>query len=123
MVCVSASRWRWSPWRRAAARPGSGGWAAKDNGVSSKSADDIVAASLATTQNAARCTSRPPAWAGSRFAFDLHLVKGKGGPGRVTTNGLTFDMVRVGDKAYFKGDADFWSHFGGTAAGRLFAGK
>ena len=102
---------------------GSGGSAAKDNGVGAKSADDIVTTSLAAAQAASSVHIKAASLGGQPLAFDLHLVKGKGGAGHVTTNGLTFDMVRVGDKAYFKGDADFWSNFGGTAAGQLFAGK
>jgi hypothetical protein len=102
---------------------GSGGSSATDNGVSSKSADEIVTTALAAAKDANSVHIKAASLGGEQLAFDLHLVRDKGGAGHITTNGLTFDMVRVGDKAYFKGDADFWSHFGGQAAGQLFAGK
>src|SRR5689334_9219760 len=73
---------------------GSGG-SAQDNGVSSKSADEIVQASLAAAKDASSVHIKAASLGGQQIAFDLHLVKDKGGAGRVTTNGLTFDMVRV----------------------------
>src|SRR5206468_2102457 len=53
----------------------------------------------------------------------LHLVAGKGGEGRMTTNGLAFDIIRIDGSAYFKGDASFWRQFGGAAAATLFKGR
>ena len=60
---------------------------------------------------------------GQPLALNLKLVKDKGGAGHVTVNGLSFDIVRIGDKAYFKGSSSFWSKFGGSAAAQLFNGK
>jgi hypothetical protein len=59
---------------------------------------------------------------GKPLKLDLDLVTGEGGSGTVTSNGLTFEIVRIGAKAYFKGDAKFWSHFGGGAARSLPVG-
>ena len=49
----------------------------------------------------------------------MHLVAGEGGEGHLVVNGLSFDIVRIGDTAYFKGDDDFWRQFGGEAAVQL----
>ena len=47
------------------------------------------------------------------------LVAGEGGEGHLEANGLSFEMVRVGDTAYFKGDEEFWRQFGGDAIVKL----
>ncbi len=60
---------------------------------------------------------------GQPLALNLKLVKGKGGAGHITVNGLSFDIIRIGDKAYFKGSSSFWTKFGGSAAAQLFNGK
>jgi hypothetical protein len=55
--------------------------------------------------------------AGKPLKLNLNLVTGEGGSGTVTTNGLTFQIIRIGAKAYFKAGAAFWSHFGGSGLG------
>lgn len=60
---------------------------------------------------------------GQPLSFDLRLVAGKGGGGTLSLGKLTFDMVRVGTKAYFKGGADFWRQFGGGVAVQLLQGR
>ncbi|MBV8079058.1 MAG: hypothetical protein JO186_01635 [Actinobacteria bacterium] len=60
---------------------------------------------------------------GTPLALDLYLVAGKGGRGHLIVNGLSFDIVRVGTTAYFRGDAAFWRHFGGSALVALMQGR
>lgn len=61
---------------------------------------------------------------GSALSFDLTLVAGKGGRGRITTQGLSFSIIRIGGKAYFKAGPAFWEKVGGSkAAAQIFAGK
>jgi hypothetical protein len=97
----------------------------KDNGVSAKTADEILLDAVAAAKNA---SSVHVAGAGkqgdSSIGLNLYIVAGKGGKGHLNVNGLSFDLVRVGPTAYFKGDAKFWANAGGgPAAAQLFKGK
>jgi hypothetical protein len=96
----------------------------KDNGVAKMSPTDAIAQ---VKKDVATATSvhivGVGSTGGSPLALNLKLVKGKGGAGHITVNGLSFDIIRIADKAYFKGTSSFWSHFGGTAAAQLFKGK
>jgi hypothetical protein len=101
---------------------GSGG--PKGNGEADKTAAQIVADARAATQTAtsvhvagARTTGGTP------LKVDLELVAGKGGKGTITVNGLTFQLVRIGGDAYFKGDATFWRQFGGGGLAQLLNGR
>jgi hypothetical protein len=93
----------------------------KSNGEASKTADQIVADAEAAALSAS--TVHVSGSAGSSLVVNLHLVAGKGGEGRMTANGLTFDIIRIGSHAYFKGDATFWHKFGGGAAATLLKGR
>ncbi len=94
------------------------------NGEASKFPDTIIndaiaAASGATTVHIVGSVSN----AGKPLKLDLDLATGKGGAGTVTANGLAFQIVRIGAKAYFKGGAAFWSHFGASGLGTLLNGR
>ena len=93
----------------------------KSNGEAAKTADQIVADAQAAALGASAV--HVSGTAGSNLVVNLHLVAGKGGEGRMTANGLTFDIIRIDGDAYFKGDAAFWRQFGGAAAATLFNGK
>jgi hypothetical protein len=100
---------------------GCGSSGSKSNGVAAKTADQIVADAQAS---AAGATSVHVSGAqGSALVINLSLVAGKGGKGRITANGLTFDMVRIGPTAYFKGDSAFWRQFGGQAMAQLMGDR
>jgi hypothetical protein len=93
---------------------------ANDNGVSAKSADEIVTEANTAAKEATSVHVHGAAESGgSPLEIDMHLVAGEGGAGHLVANGLSFDMVRIGDKAYFKGDDEFWRQFGGAAAVEL----
>jgi hypothetical protein len=81
--------------------------------------DAIAAASRATTVHIIGSVLN----VGKPLKLDLNLANGKGGAGTVTVNGLTFDMVRIGTNAYFKGGPSFWSHFGGSGLGTQLNGR
>jgi hypothetical protein len=98
---------------------GSGG--SKSNGEASKTADQIIADAQAAALGASAVHVFGSA--GANLVVNLHLVAGKGGEGRMTANGLTFDIIRIDGFAYFKGDAAFWQQFGGAAAATLFKGR
>ncbi len=100
---------------------GCGGSGKKSNGEAAKTADQIVADAQAAVRNAT--SVRFSGSAGADLVVNLHLAADKGGEGRITANGLTFDIVRIDGSAYFKGDAKFWRRFGGAAAATLFNGR
>jgi hypothetical protein len=94
---------------------------AKSNGEAAKTADQIIADAQAAALGATAVHVFGSGGAG--LVVNLHLVAGKGGEGRMTANGLTFEIIRIGGSAYFKGDATFWRQFGGGAAATLLKGR
>jgi hypothetical protein len=96
------------------------------NGIASKSADAIVAGALAAA-NSARSVhiSGKGLTNGQPLVLDIR-ASARGGGGHITVNGLSFEVVRIGARAYFKGGVAFWRKAGGPAAAPLaplFAGK
>jgi hypothetical protein len=59
----------------------------------------------------------------SPFSLNLRLMAGRGGKGTIDEGGLSFQIVRIGGKAYFEGAAAFWRHFAGAGGAELFKGK
>ncbi|MES4889800.1 hypothetical protein [Streptomyces sp. NPDC096012] len=57
---------------------------------------------------------------GRTYRLDMQLKAG-GGSGSVTSQGVTFKLLRVGRQLYLKADADFWNHADGSdgATGKL----
>jgi len=103
---------------------GCGSSGAKDNGESAKQAAQVVADAKAASVAASTVhISGTGTTNGQPLVLDLYLVAGKGGRGKLTVNGLTFQIVRVGQNAYFKGDSAFWRNFGGAAAAALLQGR
>ena len=94
------------------------------NGVETKSADEIVIAaanavgSAKSVHVAGNVMNR-----GSRITLDLNLVNGKGGQGSMAQNGLSFQVVTVGNEVYIDGTTAFWQKFAGNAAAELLFGK
>lgn len=103
---------------------GCGGSGKKGNGEAAKTVDQIVADTRAAVLSATSVhVAGSGLSSGSPLALDLRLVAGKGGKGRVTANGITFDMVRIGPTAYFRAGSKFWEGFGGSAASALLANR
>ncbi|MBL1095898.1 hypothetical protein JK363_04225 [Streptomyces sp. 205] len=51
---------------------------------------------------------------GRTYTLDMRL-KEDGGTGQVSTQGSTFELLRVGKDLYLKADAGFWAHEGNEA--------
>lgn len=89
----------------------------RDNGISKETPAQIIAEVQAAVATA---TSVHVVGAGSSsgtsLALDLQLVAGKGGAGRISYNGLTIQIVRIGQKLYFKGGEAFLRQYAGAAA-------
>ena len=103
---------------------GCGGSSSSGNGVTSKSANEILAAtkaaaSAATSVHVAGTLSSH----GTPITLDMSLAAGKGGKGKLSENGLSFELIVVDETIYIKGSPAFYDHFGGSAAAQVFEGK
>ena len=101
-----------------------GGGGAKSNGVA-----DMTATQILTQMQKAVTTAKSVHVVGSGktggtpIALDLQLASGKGGSGHVEVGGYGFDLVRIGDKLYFKADAKALRHYAGGVVAQLLADK
>ncbi|MFE1754685.1 hypothetical protein [Streptomyces anandii] len=59
---------------------------------------------------------------GRTYRLDMRL-KADGGTGSVTSQGVTFGLLRVGKQLYLKANAEFWNHADGDGKGTGAAGK
>jgi hypothetical protein len=100
------------------------GSSSSGNGIASKSPDQIVAAAKAAADAAASVhVSGTVISEGSPLSLDLQLLAGKGGRGRITQKGLSFELIALGGTVYILGSPAFYRHIGGPAAAQLFQGK
>jgi hypothetical protein len=101
-----------------------GGSSSGGTGIAAQSADQIVAATIAASKSAKSVhIVGHITQSGQELGLDLQLVNGKGGAGTIEIGGQPIDIVRLGSKAYFKADANFWTTYGSAAAAKMFAGK
>ncbi len=97
---------------------------AKPNGEASKPADRVLAdAKAAATSASSAHISGSITSGGTPITVDLTTARGKGGKGSMSTNGLKFDLVRVGDTVYVRGSDAFYKHFAGAAVAQLLHNK
>lgn len=108
----------------AALLAGCGGSGTKSNGEAAKPPAQVVAdAKQAAIDASAVHVSGKITSSGSPLSLDLTLVRGKGGKGSLTENGLAFELVRLDGKAYIRGSDAFYKKFAGAAAAQLLHGK
>jgi hypothetical protein len=93
------------------------------NGIASKPPAQIVAAAKAAADEAASVHISGEIVEGVPLSLDLQLLAGKGGRGRITQNGLAFELITLGGTVYIKGSPAFYRHIGGQATAQLFQGK
>jgi hypothetical protein len=108
----------------AAVLAGCGGSSSSGNGVADKNPTEILAATKAATDTATSVhvagsivTEKSP------ITLDMNLLAGKGGSGRLSENGLAFELIAVDGTVYIKGSPAFYRHIGGSAAAQLLQGK
>jgi hypothetical protein len=95
-----------------------------ENGVAAKSPTEILAATKAAADSASAVhVSGSLVSGGAPITLDLNLVAGKGGKGSISENGLSFELIQVGNYAYISGSSKFYEHFAGAAAAQLLQGK
>jgi hypothetical protein len=103
---------------------GCGGGGSSSNGVASKTPAEILAAAKTAATHASAVRIAGSILEGTTpLTLDLHLVAAKGGTGHMSENGVGFDIIRVGNKAYVRGSEAFYKKFAGTAAAQLLNGK
>jgi hypothetical protein len=103
---------------------GSGKKAAKPNGEASRPPARVLAdARRAATGASSAHVSGKVVGQGTTVKLDLALVRGKGATGSMSTNGLKFDLVRIGDTAYIHGSDAFYRHFAPPVFAQLLHGK
>jgi hypothetical protein len=108
----------------AVAACGGGSSAPSDNGVASKSPNDIVTSAVNAIDAAQSAHIQGSVNSGGQpITLNLDLVSGKGGSGSMSESGLGFQVRVIGNEVYVNGSPAFWKHFGGTAAATLFTGK
>lgn len=118
-----AARLALGPVLAAAVLAGCGG-SSSGNGIASKSPAEILAAAKAAADGAATVhVSGTVRSEGKPLTIDEELVKGKGGRGSITLEGVSINLVRVGGAVYINGSQAFYKRIAGPAAARLLQGK
>ena len=118
-----AARLALAPLLAAAVLSGCGS-SSSGNGIASKSPEQIVAAARAAADGAATVhVSGSLRSEGKPLAIDMELVKGKGGRGSITLEGVSINLVRVGGAVYINGSQAFYKRIAGPAAAKLLQGK
>jgi hypothetical protein len=103
---------------------GSSGKSAKSNGEESKPAARVLAdAKAAATSASSAHVSGSIQSEGTPITLDLSTARGKGAKGSMSTSGLKFDLVRIGDTLYIRGSDEFLKHFAGGAVAQLLHDK
>ncbi|HKN63348.1 MAG TPA: hypothetical protein VJV76_03350 [Gaiellaceae bacterium] len=103
---------------------GSSGKSGKSNGEESKPAARVLAdAKAAATSASSAHVSGSIRSEGTPITLDLSTVRGKGAKGSMSTSGLKFDLVRIGDTLYIRGSDEFLKHFAGGDVAQLLHDK
>jgi hypothetical protein len=102
---------------------GGHGKSSSSNGEASKSANIVLADAKAAADSATSAhVSGSISSGGTPITIDLSMGKDQA-KGSMSTSGLEFDLVRIGDTAYIKGSDAFYKHFAGAAIAQLLHGK
>ena len=97
---------------------------AKPNGEASKPATRVLADARAAATGARSVhVSGSIVSNGTPITLDLDMARGKGAKGSMSTSGLRFDLVRIGDTAYIRGSDEFYKHFAGAGIAQLIHDK
>ena len=102
---------------------GCGSSGPKSNGVADRSAKEIVQAASAAAKGASSVHVAGTINAGGKITLDLSLARGKGGKGKIQTSGMTFEVISVDGKVYFKTNAAALQRLGGGVAAQLLQGR
>jgi hypothetical protein len=102
---------------------GCGGGSA-DNEIADKTPTQILEAARAAADGAASVhVAGSIVSEGKPISLNMELVADKGGKGRVTLGGLSFNIVDVDDAVYVSAGNAFYTRFAGVRAARVLRGK
>jgi hypothetical protein len=108
----------------AATIAGCGGGSSSGNGIADKSPTQILAATKQVSDAAKSVhVSGSLVSGGTPITIDVDLIAGQGGRGKLSQNGLAFELIEVANTVYIKGSSSFYQHIGGSAAAQLLQGK
>jgi hypothetical protein len=103
---------------------GGGKKAEQPNAEASKPANRVLADAVAAARSARSVhVSGHIVSNGTPITLDLTLERNKGATGSMSTQGLSFDLVRIGRTFYIRGSDAFWKHFAGAGVAQLMHGK
>jgi hypothetical protein len=103
---------------------GSSDKSAGPNGEASKPASQVLAdAKKAATNASSAHVSGDIRSNGTPITLDLTTARAKGAKGSMSTNGLKFDLIRIGDTLYIRGSDEFLKRFAGAAVAQLLHDK
>jgi hypothetical protein len=101
-----------------------GSSSSSDNGVASQSPREILsAANNAVSGLHAVHVSGAVVSGGTPIKLDLDVVTGKGARGRMSQNGMSFQLVTDGQSVYINAGPEFWRQIGGNGAAQLLQGR
>jgi hypothetical protein len=103
----------------------SGGGGAASNGITSKSADQILTTAVAAAESAKSVHVAGSITSGGQsIGLNLSIVQGKGATGTISEGSASFKLIDVGGNFYMQPDQAFLLKFAKTkAAADLFKGK
>jgi hypothetical protein len=100
------------------------GGSASRNDIATRTAEEILAATKLAAEGArAVHVSGSIANGGRPVGLDVNLLAGRGARGRLSENGLSFELIQTGGSVYIKGSPAFYRHVGGAAAAQLLQGR
>lgn len=95
-----------------------------DNGVAKLKPAAILAKATAAAEHASSVHATGSIGGGSsKTAFNLTLVAGEGGSGRLKEGGLGFALIEIGRTAYIKGSRAFYTRFAGPTVANALKGR
>jgi hypothetical protein len=60
---------------------------------------------------------------GSPITLDMYLLANKGGRGKLSENGLSFELIQIHGTVFIKGSPAFYRHVAGATAAQLLQGR
>jgi hypothetical protein len=104
---------------------GCGGSSSAGNGIASESPAKILAAARAAADAAATVHIAGAAVVskGTPSSIDMELLKGKGGRGRIRSEGVSVELIRIERAVYIKGNLAFERRIAGPTVARRLQDK
>jgi hypothetical protein len=96
------------------------GSSASSNDISTRTAAEILSATKLAAEGASAVHVSGSIDNGGRpVGLDVNILAGRGARGRLSENGLSFELIQAGGSVYIKGSPAFYRHVGGASAAQL----